>query len=125
MDACNVDCRIIPDTDDNQPRNLTMIAYEFAPFANSKEYCLYINNLQKPSQCSGEKNFQVRHGPYESSKGWTFKMTLNDSVKNVPKLRFWVSLSSKHFNHILMQYIYEINIFSLIEPIYLFLQFIS
>ena len=101
MDACNIICRITPDPYDNQPRNLTVISYEFSPFMNNKDYCWYIDNVINPAQCSGSKSFQVRYGPYESKDGWKFKIKLSKSVESVPQIRFWVSLSSKYLNNLL------------------------
>ena len=96
MEACNIHCSLKPDPPADKPGSITVVINELAPFGSSEDYCLFVNDDQTPTQCSGSKQFQIRHGPYQSRNGWEFRLTLNNSAEYVPEIRFWVSFSSKY-----------------------------
>ena len=95
-DAYNIQCSLDPDTYD-VPRNLTILVNELAPFTDSEGYCMYIDGDQEPKACSGTGLFQSFRETFVSETGWKFEIHLNDSVEYVPRVRFWISISSKSF----------------------------
>ena len=95
QDVHNINCSIKHDTYSDISRNMTLVIYEFSPFASTDDYCLYVNSVQTPLVCSGSQRFTTStHGPFESKSGWTFRLTLKDSTKELPKMKFWFSITS-------------------------------
>ena len=93
--AYNVTCQVKPEPKSDKERNMIVTVYELAPYANTEKYCLYIENNQMPAKCSGSRAFITKHGPYNSSTGWTFSMSLSESAEPVPYIRFWVTIASE------------------------------
>ena len=91
----NIHCKLHPTIPSNTKRTMNVVAYEFAPFAESEDYCMYIDNALAPVQCSGSKKFQKSLGAYESSTGWEFRMVLKNSTEHIPTIRFWITITSK------------------------------
>ena len=97
INAPNINCNIGFDTT-NITRNMKMTVYDFASYATSTDYCLYIEDVQEPLICSGLKNFLKSFGPYESINGFKFWMALNNSVTIIPRIRLWITIASKIFS---------------------------
>ena len=95
QDAYNINCSIVLDQS-SKARNMFVTIHEFAPFANSPEYCLYINSFPTPYACSGSRRFFDLFGTFDGAFGWKFSMFLKDSMDYVPKIRFWIAITSEN-----------------------------
>ena len=98
--AYKINCSLSLDQPSVDPKEISVAIYDFAPFASSEEYCLYINPDVKPLVCSGAKTFQSFRGPFASRVGWKFGMTLKTSASYLPLIRFWIAITSKYFSYL-------------------------
>ena len=95
FDAYHINCSLEPKMPSDMKINMTMMVNEFAPYANSNGYCLYIDNHQEPLKCSGSRTFQDKFGPFENKSGWKFWMSQNESTTSVENVRFWITIACK------------------------------
>ena len=97
--AYNITCSLSPDDHSETPQQMIIAIHEFAPFANSENYCMFVDSVESPVKCSGSKAFLTSQGPFMSSTGWKFRMTLNKSTVNIPKIRFWIAITSEYLKY--------------------------
>ena len=94
QDAYNIICSIVPQQQHLQiSRKMNMAVHDFAPFTNSADYCLHVNNDTEPLLCSNSKTFQTSYESFESTHGWQFSMSLKASAYYLPKVKFWVIIT--------------------------------
>ena len=83
----NVQCMITVETNETNS-NMLLNVYEFAPFLESTDFCLTVD--ERKGVCSGSgqyKNFATMH---EDKKQWTIKMRKRSSHKL--QVRFWMMI---------------------------------
>ena len=91
IEAMNVTCHIaaLENTTTENPE-MQLIVYEFAPFINTSDFCLTVND--NPTEvCSGSHTFAFSK-IYPARKYWTLKMGMTGSSNYIPRVRFWVDL---------------------------------
>ena len=95
-EAYNINCSIVLAQSSNA-RKISVAIHEFAPYAKSPEYCLYIDSFPTPYACSGSRKFHESYGPFDGKLEWKFSMFLKESADYFPKIRFWIVITSENF----------------------------
>ena len=108
MAAMNVSCNILVNGGKyNTPQTIEMTVYEFAPFTDTSDFCLIVNDENKEI-CSGSKKFQgILKRNYTAKKmessnsilkgftAWTMKLKMKRSSKYLPKVRYWMKIKGQ------------------------------
>ena len=93
-DALNVYCVItVDDKNILTDAELHLDVFEFAPFLNSSEFCLVVDDDKQNEFCSGSKTYKNSSLICKDGKKWTLEMEKRGSPNHELPVRFWMMIT--------------------------------